>query len=358
MVSTVTATGQAIAKGLLKKDDLSFYLPLDYPGMVGKVLRTSRPRFLAIIETELWPNLIREADRQGVPVVLLNGRISDRSFPRYLKLKRFLPGILSHIRALGMQSELDAERIVAMGADPKKVFITGNLKYDSCVSAPPKPEAIEKLRGILKLSQEASVWVAGSTHPGEESVLVKAHAELLRSCPGLVLIIAPRQMDRAQEIAELGRAAHLTVGVRSQDVPSGSQLIVLDSMGELFSLYGLASWVFMGKSLFPDRSGGQNPIEPALLGKPVLFGPHMQNFREVADKLIRSGGALPVAEEGRDLCDIVQRLIEDPDRLRQVGENGRQTVLSNLGAAQKSLDLLVRACGPEECSKDRRSETG
>jgi len=340
MISTVTSTGQDVARGMVGPEDLCFYLPLDYPFMMNRIVSLARPSFLAILETEIWPNLVRSAYRQTCPVLLVNGRISDRSFGNYMRLRFFFRDVLSCFSAFGMQTQGDADRIKAMGAPSDRVTVTGNVKFDSSSKGAPTAEEIAAFRRELNLEEDRCVVVAGSIHPGEENVLAEALSSLNRVIPRVAMIVAPRHLDRAEEVAQAGRDAHLRVSRRSLGVHRESQWIVLDTMGELFKAYGMASVVFMGKSLFREHGGGQNPIEPAALGKAVLMGPFVSNFRDVAQQLKEGGGLLEVEAGGIDFVRKAERLLQDQEEADRMGQRALQVVKRNLGAAKRTAALL------------------
>jgi len=340
MISTVTATGQEMVRKMSVPEDLCFYLPLDYSFMMNRIVRWARPTFLAVLETEIWPNLVRSVSRSGSPTLLVNGRISDKSFDNYVRLRSFFRDVLSCFACFGMQTQDDADRIVAMGADRDKVRVTGNVKFDSSLGGIPTADKIEAFRQELRLDGDRKVLVAGSTHPGEEEVLTHAALSLLHEMPHLVMIVTPRHLDRAEEVAELGRNAGLRTCRRSEGVERDAQWIVLDTMGELFIAYGTASVVFMGKSLFKRRSGGQNPIEPAALGKPILMGPFVSNFRSVVFQLQQGGGLVSLEEEGKDFVDKTKKLLLDPERCSQIGRKAKAVVENNAGAAHRTVSLI------------------
>ncbi|HSB42135.1 MAG TPA: 3-deoxy-D-manno-octulosonic acid transferase [Methylomirabilota bacterium] len=338
VVSTITPTGARIVAERLAGAATHRYFPIDLPGPVGRALDAARPRFFVAIETELWPNFLRALARQGVPAMIANGRISDRSFRRYRWVRALMRRVLADVAVFAMQTEEDARRIVALGAPPDRVVVTGNLKSDLLPEADPE-EA--RWRQRLGLGARTRLWIAGSTHRGEEAVVLDAFTRLRARSPQLTLLLAPRHPERADEVEDLIRERGLTSVRRSRlgaDAPSGS-VVILDTVGELAGLYALADVVFVGGSLVPV--GGHNVLEPAMRGKPVLMGPHMSNFREGAELLQQSGGGL-VVKDGPALEQELARLLADPDHARGMGEAARAAFAGRQGAVSATLELIGR----------------
>lgn len=338
VVSTITPTGARIVAERLAGAATHRYFPIDLPGPVGRALDAARPRFFVAIETELWPNFLRALARRGVPAMIANGRISDRSFRRYRWIRALMRRVLADVAVFAMQTEEDARRIVALGAPPDRVVVTGNLKSDLLPEADPEGE---RWRQRLGLGAGTPLWIAGSTHRGEEAVVLDAFARLRARCPQLALLLAPRHPERADEVEALLRERGLSAVRRSRlgaGAPAGS-VVILDTVGELAGLYALADVVFVGGSLVPV--GGHNVLEPAMRGKPVLMGPHMSNFREGAELLQQSGGGL-VVEDGPALEQELARLLADPDHARGMGEAARTAFAGRQGAVSATLDLIGR----------------
>lgn len=339
LASTFTPTARALLAG--RRPGLPATLaPLDHPWCVERALARVRPRALVLVETELWPAWIRAADRRSIPVLLVSGRISDRSFSRYAKLSRWFAPTLQRLERIGARSESDRGRFVALGAHPERVCVSGDLKLDPL---PPRPldAALERaLRG-------RPLVVAGSTHPGEEQLLLDAHARseiFARSA----LVLAPRQLRRAPEIVRLCEARGRRVRLRSRlgALPiAPGEVLVLDSLGELASLYALATVAFVGGSL--ARVGGHNPLEAAAAGVPVLHGPHVASVRAALELLSGAGAAREVAD-AESLARAVSEWLEDPAAARRIGAAGRRVLAPHRGAAERSAELVLRAvrCGP------------
>ena len=338
VVSTITPTGARIVADRLAGTAVHRYFPVDLPGPVRRALDTARPRFFVAIETELWPNFLRALAQRRIPAMIANGRISDRSFRRYRLVRGLMRRVLADVSVFAMQSEEDARRIVALGAPPERVVVTGNLKTDL---VPDEGDAAARWRERLGLGPEDRVWVAGSTHRGEEAAVLDALVGLRARWPRLVLVVAPRHPERAGEVEELIRARGLVPVRRSRLPEEGApgRVVLVDTVGELAELYALAEVVFVGGSLVPV--GGHNVLEPAMRGKPVLFGPHTSNFREGAEQLQRSGGGL-VVKDGPELARELARLLEDRDLAHRMGEAARATFAGRQGAVGATLELIAR----------------
>ncbi len=338
VVTTVTPTGAQVVRDQLEPAVTHRYFPLDFPGAVARTLAAVRPTFFIALETEIWPNFLRGLQARGIPAMIANGRISDRSFRRYRLVRPFMRRILAGIAVFSMQSAEDARRIIALGAPPERVVVTGNLKSDA---VPNEPGAVELWRRLMGLTGGEPVWIAGSTHRGEEEILLEAFLHLRRRHPALVLVLAPRHPERVPEVERLIRTRGLT-SVRRTDLPSArdtNAVIVLDTVGELAQLYQLSEVVFVGGSLIP--LGGHNMLEPALRRKPVVFGPHTANFREGAELLVKAGAALVVRDD-QELEAALDRLLCDPGLRASMGEAAFEAVAGRQGAVRETLELIER----------------
>jgi 3-deoxy-D-manno-octulosonic-acid transferase len=342
VVTTVTDTGARVVRDRFGHLATHRFFPLDFPGSVRRAFQQINPAFLICMETELWPNVLREAQARGVPVMIANGRLSDRSFRRYRVARRLMPQILDHVRVFAMQSQEDARRMLALGARPERVFVTGNLKHDA---APDPAGAVELWYRLLGLGRDQRVWIAGSTHRGEEALVLDAHAAALARWPGLTLIMAPRHPERVAEVTALVASRGWTAVRRSELPRAGGAngapppVIVIDTVGELAQLYGIADVVFVGGSLV--EIGGHNVLEPALRHKPVLFGPHTGNFREAAALLRDSGGGVEV-RDGAALTVQLGRLLEDDAARVTIGAAAFAAASSRHGAVKATLELVAR----------------
>ncbi len=335
--STITDTGQKVARDNVPEGIHVVYLPFDVPFILASVARKMKPELLVIIETELWPNLIRVFRDNGVPVVLLNGRISEQSMRGYRRVSFFMKSVLEAIDVFGMQSEEYAERLKYIGADVRKIEVTGSFKFD----AEPAHTSLPWLRSVA-----GPVVVAGSTHEGEEELMVSAYRDLLREFPELNLVIAPRHPDRCGRVQEMLRdrgmryvkRSALTEGQKTECIRG--TIILLDTVGELPSVYESASVAIIGKSF--RGYGGQNPLEPAYWGIPVICGPHMENFPVIED-FYRAGGAIRINEEG--IAKAVRELLRSPERAKEIGANARNVYRQHRGAVTRAMRIVERYVG-------------
>jgi len=342
VVSTGTETGQDKAREIMPDVDGFFYLPLDFPATVNPVVRKVEPDLFVLMETELWPNLVNSLKLRGAVIALANGRISDRSFPRYIRFKPLFASTLKAIDLFLMSSELDAERITQMGAAAQKVRVTGNTKFDAALGQT-DPDMEPRMRARLEIGPEAMTLVAGSTHPGEDEIVLRAYEAARAVFPELVLILAPRHVERARDLVTLVESMRLgppflQSSAENGEKRDGRKVIIVDQMGELFQIFSLASVVFMGGSL--ARKGGQNILEPAACGKPVLFGPSMEDFREARDILVRAGAGIEV-QTGRDLSRRIVEALSNPEHMRAVGMRARTELLKHAGSARRNAQWLV-----------------
>src|SRR5262245_39288493 len=338
VMTTVTPTGARVVADRLDGKVTHRYFPLDLPGPVRRALAAVKPRFFIAMETELWPNFLRALARRGVPAMIANGRISDRSFRRYQRVRFLTTRMLRDVSVFAMQSEEDARRIIALGARPERVVVTGNLKTD-LVASDSGGEAV--WQRLLGLGDGALVWIAGSTHRGEDAAVLDAYARLRSRFPGLSLVLAPRHPERVTEVERLAAERGICT-VRRSELPKARErdaVIILDTVGELARIYRVATLVFVGGSLVP--TGGHNMLEPALLRKPVLFGPHTTNFRESAALLLEAGGATLV-EDADGLEAAVARLLADADLRRRAGEAAPGAGVGRQGAVKQTVDLVER----------------
>ena len=333
VVSTTTATGRALV-GERSDIDRVVYFPLDLPGTVRRSLDRLRPDLVIVAETEIWPNFVRECNRRGIPVFLVNGRISDSSFRRYRRVRRWLATVLEGYRLLGMQSESDADRIRQIGAPAGKVAVFGNLKYD--FSGAPG-DLDPQFRDTLKCWQP--LMVAASTTSGEEPLVLEAFRQLHEVQPNLKLLVAPRHPERFSEVSALIESAGFS-GCRRSRLSLNwekADVLLLDTIGELSSVFEYATLVFMGGSLVPR--GGHNVLEPALFSKPVVFGPHMENFRDIARLFVESKAAIQVADVD-GLVSHIRALLDTPVAAAQMGRNARRLVEENAGATGRFLEAI------------------
>lgn len=346
VLTTATPTGRARARALFGDQVDVRFLPYDMPGAVGRFLARIRPRVALIMETEVWPNLYAGCERRGVPLVLANARLSANSVLRYRRFGGLFRGIFSASSLIATQTDIDAERFVAAGAQSARTRVVGNIKFDLELGAGIADRGRE-LRRVMGGGRPT--WIAGSTHAGEEEQVLAAHGELLRTEPQALLLLVPRHPQRFEAVADLLNARALRFTRRSSGaVPDAATPVVLvDTVGELAALYASADVAFVGGSLVPI--GGHNLLEPAALGVPVLTGPSYANARDIAQLLLARGAALQVAD-ARELAAVLARLLRDPEERRRMGAIGRQAVESNRGSAARLLELIEPLLGqaPEQ----------
>jgi 3-deoxy-D-manno-octulosonic-acid transferase len=336
-VTAVTPTGAARARALFGSAAQVRYVPFDLPGAVRRFFARVQPRLAVIVETELWPNLYRECGRRRVPLVLASARLSARSVGRYRRLGALFRDTLSQAAVVAAQATGDAERFQALGADPASTHVTGNLKFDFELP----PQTVE--RGARLREQYAPVralWVAGSTHGGEEQALLEAQRRVRALDPEALLVLAPRHPQRFAEVAALLHQAGVSFVRRSQGAAAAAQtceVLLLDSLGELLDFYAAADVAFVGGSLVPI--GGHNLLEPAALGVPILTGPYNSNSEEIA-RLLIARGAAEVVRDAATLGTRVTALLANPEARVRIGAQGRASVDSNRGALGKLLGLI------------------
>jgi len=340
VMTNTTETGKSTAAGFAETD-LCLYFPFDFLPSVRAMLRSVRPRIVIIMETEIWPNFCREAARRNIPLLLANGRISDRSFKRYLKFSWFFRPSLRCFSAICMQSEAGRRRIAAIGADPETIRVTGNLKNDI-----PSHQVSEAERGRLRVQYsipgESCVLTAGSTRDGEEQFVISTYKELSAEVNSLFLVLVPRHPERAGAIAAMldnagVRYRRRTALADDHRLQWGDALLV-DTVGEMMNLYALSDIAFVGGSLVPI--GGHNLLEPASVGVPTVFGPHMANFREVETLVLRYGAGIQVhtPEEFTDSC---RALITSAELRRVLGQNGLKMMRDNGGATEHHMEVIT-----------------
>ena len=339
LVTTITNSGFVIARKRLAEADVVCYAPYDLPGATRRAVAALRPDLLVLEYTEIWPNLIRAAHRAGVRIALTNGRFNPDKLGRYRALFRAIGNPLRAIDCFLMRSDEEAERVLALGAAPDRVWVTGNTKFDA-LAAGAADGREQALRAEMGLDPARPVLMAGSTHEGEEELVLDAYAALADRHPGLQLVVAPRYVERAGRIVGLAAERGLSGRLRSAGAPGGRAAVtVLDTIGELAVAYRLATLVFVGGSFV--RRGGQNVLEPAAEGKPVLFGPHMENFKDSVQVLQGRGGIQVATPE--KLLEVADALLSRPDQLAELGALARQSVTSIRGASARNVDHLLAA---------------
>jgi 3-deoxy-D-manno-octulosonic-acid transferase len=334
-VTTTTPTGSERVSAALGGRVRHSYAPYDLPGSVARFLARAQPRQVVIMETELWPNLFRAIRRRGIPLLLANARLSPRSLRGYGRVRRSIAGVLADCSEIAAQSQADAERFRSLGAP--RVSVMGNIKFDLSVPEPQRRLGAE-MREALGTARP--VWIAASTHEGEESAALEAHRQLLLQLPDAELILVPRHPQRFADVARLLNASGLSWSPRSRGMPDRRcQVYLGDSMGEMFAYFAAADLAFVGGSLVPV--GGHNLLEPAALGLPVLFGPHLHNFVAARDLLLQQGAAVAIGD-APGLSAELKALFADPARRARMGLAGKSAVEANRGALQTLLGLLER----------------
>ena len=342
--STTTVTGQQVARSALGSSVTLFYFPLDFKILCRSALRRIRPDVVAIMETEIWPNFLESARREKIPVVFINGRISDQSIKNYQLITPLLKPVFDRIAVMCMQSDIDARRAGKIGAPGKIIRVTGNMKFDYSLDIPAEKKNLQSHLGSLLLGKPGSqLWICGSTKPNEEEIIASIYNNLKSEFPALSLLIAPRHPHRGEEVYEIFSGKGCRTRRRSlldqgKARPADKcDVLVLDTVGELAYLYEIADIVFMGGSLVP--TGGQNVIEPAFFGKPILFGPSMTNFREIAE-IFKTREAAVQVHSPRDLEREIRSLLRDEDARSALGRNARGVLEDNRGAVGRNLDVI------------------
>lgn len=339
-LTCMTPTGSERIKALFGHEPRvqHCYLPYDLPWAMGRFLDHVRPCLAIVMETELWPNLVDQCARRKVPVVLANGRLSARSARGYARFAGLTAPMLAQMNLLAVQTETEAQRFRELGAQPERVVVTGSIKYDLRPD-PALSERATELRQFWGASQRP-VWIAASTHQGEDEIILAAHRALLRHHADALLILVPRHPERFGRVATLITDAGMTLSRRcaGEVVGAGTQVMLGDTMGELLFLYALADIAFVGGSLVPN--GGHNLLEPAALSRPVLSGPHLFNFQDIAERLVQAE-ALRIVEDGNGLADAVRHLIELPQAARRQGEAGLTVMRANQGALERLLEAVA-----------------
>jgi 3-deoxy-D-manno-octulosonic-acid transferase len=350
-LSTTTMTGQDIAKNNLQYVDAVFYFPFDFGFIVKRTLRLVRPRLFIMMETEIWPNLLRACRHAGVKTILVNGRISSRSYPRYRLARPFFRRVLADVDRFSMQSDESARRIIDIGAPRDRVGVTGSLKFDS-LEVPGSPAADRGRNRVLRyfrVSPDRPVVMAASTRSGEEAFVFEAFQRIRATMSNALLIIAPRKPEQWDEVERLARRGGWNVARRSElrvDAEPRQDVVLLDTLGELAQLYQVATVVFVGGSLVD--TGGHNILEPAVFGKPIVFGPYMQNFAEIAKTFVENHAAVQVRNP-RELESVLLELLGDPVRRASLGAAARALVEANRGARGKTLAVIAQLL-PRESS--------
>ena len=343
VVSTSTETGMSIAADRLQ--GLSggfFFMPHDFPWTVHRLLERVNPSLFVLIETDFWPNLIWRLKRQGVPAALVNGRLSPRSYRGYSRLGGFAEVMFGGFGLIFAQTELDRSRFISMGGLSDRVIAAGNLKSESSIPRVPESESVS-IRAGIGLEAGRPVWVAGSTHEGEERIVLRIHRRLAALIPDLLLVIAPRKIQRGPEIAALAASLGFDCAVRSRgEKAAGKAVYVLDTLGELSRTYAICDIAFLGGSF--AEIGGHNPLEAVAQGRPACWGPHFFNFSEIERELLEAGCAMKVSSE-QDLEDFLQKTLLDPRRMAKMAEAAESFAGSQRRVASRIASILLETMG-------------
>lgn len=335
LVTTTTPTGSERVQALFGDRVTHVYCPWELPTALTRFMRAFDPQLVIVLETELWPNLCAAVKRHGAKLMLMNGRLSEKSYRGYGKLPRLIRPMMARFDALAVQTQVEAERYMALGAWPERVYPIGSVKFDMTLD-----RAVKQAASQLRVSfGDRPVWIAASTHPGEDAPVLAAHKTLRAQKPDALLILVPRHPERFDGVADQVREAGLSVARRSQQEPAADAAVYLaDTMGELLMLFGACDVAFVGGSLVPV--GGHNLLEPAAWEKPVLTGPHLHNFTAIA-QLLDDAGGLSVVDSGEALGDKLQVLMSDPDQCARQGQAAAAVVEANRGALEKGLELIA-----------------
>jgi len=345
ILSTTTSTGYAQAAAKLNHEDILIYFPTDFPFIVRKVIRKLNPAALILTECELWPNLLRHLNRNNIPIFVINGRISESSFRGYSKIKPFFRRAADWVTLFLVQSRLDATRLTALGAKSEKVIVEGSAKYDVAVPDPDSSEAARRIIHAAGLQPERPLLVAGSTWPGEETIMLDIFEQLRQKVPDVQLILVPRHMERREEVENLLKSRNIHYIKRTDMAgatatkPEQNDILLADTTGELKNYYSIATVVFVGKSM-EDNFGGQNPIEPAMFAKPIVVGPHMENFPGVMDDFLAARALLQVATPA-ELKAAIEKLFADAELRRELGGCAGRLVASKRGVVKRSVERIL-----------------
>jgi len=354
VISTTTMTGLALAKRKYAAHTV-FYCPLDFSWAVGTAMRRIRPDLLLLAELELWPNLIRTARRRGAKVAIVNGRLSDHSLKGYRRIRPFVAYLLRSIDLIAVQNDPYAERFVTLGARPESVHVAGSVKFDGAETDRDNP-ATRRLAKLAGIAPQDVVFLAGSTQDPEESLALATFRELSAEHSRLRLILVPRHPDRFPVVAKMLGASGVRWQLRSNLQRDGAdplaRVLLVDAVGELGAWWGTATIAFVGGSM--GRRGGQNMIEPAAYGAAVSFGPNTQNFRDVSSLLLDAGAAT-VIHDGHELTTLVRRCLEKPQFAEKLGRKASELVAQQLGAAERTVDLIAALAEGSVCNLSRTS---
>ncbi len=344
--SASTKTGEELARNVMAKEvDLFIPFPLDIFSVARKFINLIAADLFVLVETDFWPNFIHTINRKGTPAILINGRISQKSFARYQRFRFIFLPIFKIFKFISMQTESDAKKMIDLGINADRVKALGNLKYDAVlpdmVGWDQEQRPTSFYRQQFGISPEKVVWIAGSTHPGEEVAILTAYKRLSLLFPDLFLVVAPRDVERGREVKEIADKLGLTVRLRTAPLQDeefpGAPLLILDTMGELSRMYSFCNIAFIGGSLVPD--GGHNPLEPAAFAKPILFGPYMDDFTEIASDLLEKDAAI-VCHDEDDIFEVMKKLLVNHSIQKQMGEDAQALVIQHRGVTKRHIEII------------------
>lgn len=347
VISTITKTGNSVANRLFKDRATVLYLPVDISHILNKTFNAITPEIFVIIETEIWPNLILALSGRKIPIFLVNGRISPSSYKGYKKIRFAFRSILSKVTLFCMQNDEYADRIKDMGAPEDRVAVTGNMKFDAVVIREMSDKLNKKaLRDKLSLTEDQPLFIAGSTHKPEEKIILSVYKDLVRDFPRLRLLLAPRHIERTREIEAIaGRLGFKTLRVsdiateKDKQSPERSPVLILDTIGRLSKLFSIGTIVFVGGSLM--KRGGQNILEPAAFSKPIVFGPYMFNFKDIAETFIKEDAAIMVKDRD-ELFKVARFFLGDEEKRKELGDKARSLVDRNIGATDRNMYYISK----------------
>ncbi len=344
VVSTTTTTGMEGLQGKLPNHISKIYYPIDQRGYVGRALSTIHPKAIVLVEAEIWPNFLWRARDLRIPIFLVNARLSDRSYRGYKRFGFLFRPLFASFAGVGAQSEADAARLSELGCRPEAIQIVGNLKFDAAKLDERRMLDVPAMLRQLGVPTTALLIVGGSTHPGEEAILAEQFLRLRARFPALFLVLVPRHFERSKEVARELTARELKFAYRSEITtdtqfrPDEIDCLIVNTTGELKYFYEHATVIFVGKSL--SAEGGQNPIEPGALGKPMVFGPNMQNFAEIVRRFLAEDAAIQV-RDAQELEKVLGDLLGDEPRREQLGRHALKVVRENLGAIERTVEMIV-----------------
>ena len=347
LITTTTESGQQVARQKLTSLDCHFlYMPLDFWWLMQRTVKSIGASLFVLVETDLWPNLFWCLARERTPIILVNGRVSDRSLPRYRLWRRFFSRAFNNIDVFSMQSQEDGRRMRMLGVEAAKIQVTGNLKFDQPMAKSAVQEREELVRE-LEWTPPLATWVAGSTHPGEEDIILRVYSRLRQEFSDFCLILAPRNQQRFEEVFKLALQSGWQILLRSQ-LPAGKgrgakmDVLILDTIGELARFYSLGEFAFVGGSLVP--LGGHNPLEAVQRGLPVVFGPHMENFRDIASILTESGGGFQISDENK-LFGQLRAWLTEPAATKEQVQKAQRDLQPHQGAMARNLAIIKSLLG-------------